>query len=77
MTDEIRSLIDEIDTDGNGNIGKRREEEDIDALISMISSTEYSEFIAACLDHKFYEQESVCRAAFRVFDLDGDGKITM
>eukprot|EP01055_Gregarina_sp_Pseudo9_P005698 Gregarina_sp_Pseudo_9__5697@NODE_815_length_2174_cov_11_253396_g766_i0_p1_GENE_NODE_815_length_2174_cov_11_253396_g766_i0NODE_815_length_2174_cov_11_253396_g766_i0_p1_ORF_typecomplete_len604_score87_23Pkinase/PF00069_25/2e78Pkinase_Tyr/PF07714_17/1_1e43EFhand_7/PF13499_6/8_7e12EFhand_7/PF13499_6/1_7e16EFhand_8/PF13833_6/6_6e06EFhand_8/PF13833_6/1_7e05EFhand_8/PF13833_6/1_3e08EFhand_11/PF08976_11/2_8e05EFhand_11/PF08976_11/5_7e11EFhand_1/PF00036_32/4_2e03EFhand_1/PF00036_32/9_2e05EFhand_1/PF00036 len=58
INDEIRTLIDEIDTDGNGAI-------------------EYSEFIAACLDHKFYEQESVCKAAFRVFDLDGDGKISL
>lgn len=37
---------------------------------------EYTEFIAACLDHKFYEQESVCMTAFRVFDIDNDGKIT-
>lgn len=58
INQEIKQLIDVIDSDGNGAI-------------------EYSEFIAACLDHKFYEQESVCRAAFRVFDLDGDGKITL
>jgi len=38
---------------------------------------DYTEFIAASIDHKLYEQESVCRSAFRVFDLDGDGKITI
>lgn len=40
-------------------------------------SVDYTEFIAASIDHKLYEQEAICRAAFRVFDLDGDGKITM
>lgn len=40
-------------------------------------SSDYTEFIAASIDHKLYEQEAVCNAAFRVFDLDGDGKITM
>lgn len=38
---------------------------------------DYTEFIAASIDHKLYEQEAVCKAAFRVFDLDGDGKITI
>eukprot|EP01071_Lankesteria_metandrocarpae_P004306 Lankesteria_metandrocarpae@DN3475_c0_g1_i1.p1 len=38
---------------------------------------DYTEFIAASIDHKLYEQESVCRAAFRVFDLDGNGKISL
>lgn len=70
INDEIKQLIDEIDTDGNGAIGN------FCKTYRKSRQTEYSEFIAACLDHKFYEQESVCRAAFRVFDLDGDGKIT-
>nr|CEL69049.1 TPA: Calcium-dependent protein kinase 3 [Neospora caninum Liverpool] len=38
---------------------------------------DYTEFIAASIDHKIYEQESACQAAFKVFDLDGDGKITV
>jgi len=35
----------------------------------------YTEFLAATLDTKFCEQESVCWAAFRMFDENGDGKI--
>jgi len=35
----------------------------------------YTEFLAASLDTKVCEQESICWAAFRMFDEDGDGKI--
>mmetsp|Transcript_46470 Transcript_46470/g.85141 ORF Transcript_46470/g.85141 Transcript_46470/m.85141 type:complete len:713 (-) Transcript_46470:33-2171(-) len=35
----------------------------------------YTEFLAATLDTKVCEQESVCWAAFRMFDENGDGKI--
>ncbi len=37
-------------------------------------SIDYTEFIAATVDKKVYIQEDVCWAAFRVFDLDGNGK---
>lgn len=37
---------------------------------------DYTEFIAATIDKKQYMQRDVCWAAFRTFDLDGDGKIT-
>ncbi|EER11618.1 Calcium-dependent protein kinase, putative [Perkinsus marinus ATCC 50983] len=37
---------------------------------------DYTEFIAATLDRKKYIQEDLLWAAFRVFDVDGDGKIT-
>merc|ERR1719326_697930 len=39
-------------------------------------SIDYCEFVAATVDHRTYMQRDVCWAAFRVFDLDGDGKIT-
>eukprot|EP00921_Rhytidocystis_pertsovi_P016918 GHVQ01026646.1.p1 GENE.GHVQ01026646.1~~GHVQ01026646.1.p1 ORF type:complete len:393 (+),score=45.17 GHVQ01026646.1:740-1918(+) len=39
-------------------------------------SIDYTEFIAASINQKLYDQESVCQAAFAVFDLDGDGRIT-
>jgi len=55
---EIQSLLNELDTDGNGTI-------------------DYTEFVAASIDHKLFEQESACSAAFRVFDLNGDGQITV
>ncbi|XP_053990245.1 calcium-dependent protein kinase 5-like [Hylaeus volcanicus] len=38
---------------------------------------DYTEFIAASLDYRFYEQEVVCREAFHVLDLNGDGKISI
>jgi calcium-dependent protein kinase len=37
---------------------------------------DYTEFLAATLDEKQISQEAACWAAFRVFDVDGDGKIT-
>jgi len=37
---------------------------------------DYTEFVAATIDQKVYMQKDVCWAAFRTFDLDGDGKIT-
>merc|ERR1712134_120150 len=37
---------------------------------------DYTEFIAATLERKIYIQEDACWAAFRIFDLDGDGVIT-
>lgn len=37
---------------------------------------DYTEFLAATVDQKLYMQRDVCWAAFRIFDLDGDGKIT-
>jgi len=37
---------------------------------------DYTEFLAATLDKQMYLQEDICWAAFRVFDRDGDGKIS-
>merc|ERR1712176_937360 len=37
---------------------------------------DYTEFLAACLDKKTYMQEDACWQAFRVFDKNGDGKIS-
>jgi len=37
---------------------------------------DYTEFIAACLDQKVQQQEEACWAAFRVFDLNGNGKVS-
>jgi len=37
---------------------------------------DYTEFLAATIDRMQYIQEDVCWTAFRVFDLNGDGKIT-
>ncbi|SCM13041.1 calcium-dependent protein kinase 5, putative [Plasmodium chabaudi adami] len=37
---------------------------------------DYTEFLAACLDHSILEQDAVCRNAFKVFDANGDGIIS-
>ncbi|CAE7772389.1 CPK2 [Symbiodinium pilosum] len=38
---------------------------------------DYTEFLAATVEKRMYIQEDVCWAAFRVFDRNGDGKISM
>jgi len=37
---------------------------------------DYTEFLAATLDKKTYLQEDACWTAFKVFDRNGDGKIS-
>ncbi|KAF8820428.1 calcium-dependent protein kinase CDPK2B [Cardiosporidium cionae] len=37
---------------------------------------DYTEFLAATIDKRLYINESICWEAFRVFDLDGNGKIS-
>eukprot|EP00386_Alphamonas_edax_P006411 GDKI01020760.1.p2 GENE.GDKI01020760.1~~GDKI01020760.1.p2 ORF type:complete len:118 (+),score=47.81 GDKI01020760.1:1-354(+) len=54
---------------------------DLEQLMAEVDSDgsgviDYTEFIAASLDRRQYMQEDVLWAAFRVFDLDGNGKIT-
>mmetsp|Transcript_29536 Transcript_29536/g.87659 ORF Transcript_29536/g.87659 Transcript_29536/m.87659 type:complete len:536 (+) Transcript_29536:233-1840(+) len=48
--------------------------QDVDADGSGV--IDYTEFLAATLDRRMYVQEDVCWAAFRVFDRNGDGRIT-
>jgi len=52
--------------------------EDLIKSVDMNGSgtIDYTEFLAASLDKKLYMQRDVCWNAFRIFDLDGDGKIT-
>jgi calcium-dependent protein kinase len=38
---------------------------------------DYTEFLAATLDKRHYMQEDVCWSAFRIFDKNGDGKISL
>ncbi|CDJ66580.1 Calcium-dependent protein kinase ZmCPK11, related [Eimeria necatrix] len=54
---------------------------DLQAIMEDVDSDksghiDYTEFIAATMDRKLYMKEDVCWAAFRVFDLDGNGKIS-
>merc|ERR1719476_950400 len=48
--------------------------EDVDSDGSGV--IDYTEFLAATLDKRLYLQEDVCWSAFRIFDRNGDGKIS-
>lgn len=48
--------------------------EDVDSDGSGV--VDYTEFLAATLDRRLYLQEDVCWSAFRLFDKNGDGKIS-
>merc|ERR1712139_680142 len=48
--------------------------EDVDSDGSGV--IDYTEFLAATLDRRVYMKEDVCWSAFRVFDRNGDGKIS-
>lgn len=52
--------------------------QDIFADMDMDGSgqLDYTEFLAACMDRKVKEQEETCWSAFRVFDVNGNGKIS-
>jgi calcium-dependent protein kinase len=66
---------------GLANAGGLEIPVDLQAIMDGIDADgsgmiDYSEFLAATLDRKTYLQEDLCWAAFRLFDLDGDGRIT-
>jgi calcium-dependent protein kinase len=56
-------------------------ESDVQAMVEAVDENgngmiDYTEFLAATLDSRFYLQEDVLRRSFSVFDLDGDGVIS-
>eukprot|EP00922_Rhytidocystis_sp_ex-Travisia-forbesii_P005105 GHVS01007467.1.p1 GENE.GHVS01007467.1~~GHVS01007467.1.p1 ORF type:complete len:777 (+),score=148.79 GHVS01007467.1:281-2611(+) len=73
--------IDEI-REGIRRSGKRLPNvADLEQLLQAIDTTgsgtiDYTEFIAACLHQTHYHGEEACRAAFRVFDINGKGRIS-
>jgi len=67
--------------EGLQNAGFKEIPADLQAIMEQVDSDgsgmiDYTEFLAATMDRKTYLQEDVCWAAFRVFDRNGDGKIS-
>ncbi|KAF4755160.1 hypothetical protein FOZ62_001621 [Perkinsus olseni] len=67
--------------EGIQNSGLKDIPDDLMDIMKQVDSDgsgviDYTEFLAATLDKKKYIQEDRMWGAFRVFDRDGDGKIT-
>lgn len=88
---ELRNQFEALDKDGDGTLSREELKqglssmslgsEDAEMLMSHIDSDgsgelDWTEFIAAALDSKQYQKKEVLWSAFRVFDVDGDGKIS-
>lgn len=89
---DLKEMFYALDKDGDGTITVEEMQEGISKMgidippnlkqiMEQVDSDgsgviDYTEFLAATLDKRQYIQEDVCWAAFRVFDLDGNGKIT-
>lgn len=88
----LRSVFEEFDTERNGTLSVQElnaglakagltDVHQLTALAEALDSDhsgkiDYTEFIAATLDHRQASQEAACWAAFRVFDKNNDGKIS-
>jgi calcium-dependent protein kinase len=64
------------------NAGLQELPVDIDKIVEEIDANDsgvidYTEFLAATLEKKLYQQEDVCWKAFTAFDQNGDGQISM
>uniref|UniRef100_A0A0G4FA06 non-specific serine/threonine protein kinase n=1 Tax=Chromera velia CCMP2878 TaxID=1169474 RepID=A0A0G4FA06_9ALVE len=62
-------------------VGMEELPDDLDDLLNQVDADgsgqiDYSEFLAASMERKAYASEEACWSAFRVFDLNGDGRIT-
>jgi len=67
--------------DGLAKAGLKEIPPDLQAILEDVDSDgsgviDYTEFLAATLDKRQYLQEDVCWSAFRLFDRNGDGKIS-
>jgi calcium-dependent protein kinase len=67
--------------EGLGRCGLKEIPADLQQIMEEVDSDgsgviDYTEFLAATLDKKVYMAEDVCWQAFRLFDRNGDGKIS-
>lgn len=68
--------------DGLKNVGYQKIPPEIHRTIREIDldgtgQIYYTEFLAATIDKRTYLREEICLIAFKVFDIDGNGKISM
>jgi calcium-dependent protein kinase len=91
--DELKKAFAAMDTNGDGSLTIAEVKSaldrsgiklppDLDEVIKEIDSDgsgsiDYMEFIAATLDQKIYNQREICWRAFKMFDRDGNGKISI
>jgi len=59
----------------------QEEESELIAMFQAVDmngndAIDYTEFVAACMDKRWHEQEEICWEAFRMFDLDCNGFVT-
>merc|ERR1719253_1680808 len=89
---ELKQMFLSLDQDGDGTITIDEMKEGLakaglsanENLLQIMKEVDsdgsgvidYTEFLAATMSKRQYFQEDVCWAAFRTFDLDGNGKIT-
>merc|ERR1711988_1963154 len=67
--------------EGLGKCGLKEIPPDLQQIMEEVDSDgsgviDYTEFLAATLDKTVYMKEAVCWQAFRIFDRNGDGKIS-
>jgi len=88
----LRGLFHSLDSNGDGLLSPQEIREglasralevpqSLDEILRSVDSDgsgclDYTEFVAATVDRRVYAQRGVLLAAFRTFDLDGDGKIS-
>jgi len=68
--------------DGLAKCGLKEVPSDLQSILQDVDADgsgviDYTEFLAATLDKKLYLQEQQCWSAFRVFDRNGDGRISL
>merc|ERR1719499_1264592 len=89
--EKLQLLFTELDEDGNGTLSRDEltrglqktnvPAEQIPLILEGIDvdgsgEIDYTEFLAAAVERREFVEESACWAAFKVFDRNGDGRIT-